>query len=119
MSHSVTTKARARQGACAPLTAWDLPSGTEPRHANRKASALDLIPSGIRVNAICSGFVDTPMLAGALAAPESRAALCAKAPIGRIAAADEVAQTALFLTSDATSYMVGALLSVDGGVVIE
>lgn len=84
-----------------------------------KAAALDLIPHGIRVNAICPGFVDTPMLAGAIATPQDRAAMSALAPIGRIASADEVAQTALFLASDAASYMVGVLLSVDGGVVIQ
>jgi NAD(P)-dependent dehydrogenase (short-subunit alcohol dehydrogenase family) len=84
-----------------------------------KAAALDLIAHGIRVNAICPGFVDTPMLAGAIATPEDRAALGALAPIGRIASAEEVAQTALFLASDAASYMIGVLLSVDGGVVIQ
>lgn len=84
-----------------------------------KAAALDLIGHGIRVNAICPGFVDTPMLAGAISTPEDRAAMSALAPIGRIATSDEVAQTALFLASDAAAYMVGVLLSVDGGVVIQ
>jgi NAD(P)-dependent dehydrogenase (short-subunit alcohol dehydrogenase family) len=84
-----------------------------------KAAALDLIGHGIRVNAICPGFVDTPMLAGAIATPEDRAAMSALAPIGRIASAEEVAQTALFLASDVASYLVGVLLSVDGGVVIQ
>lgn len=84
-----------------------------------KAAALDLIACGIRVNAICPGFVDTPMLAGAIATPENRTAISAMAPIGRIATADEVAQTALFLASDAASYMIGVLLSVDGGIVIQ
>jgi NAD(P)-dependent dehydrogenase (short-subunit alcohol dehydrogenase family) len=84
-----------------------------------KAAALDLIPHGIRVNAICPGFVDTPMLAGAIATPEDRAAISALTPIGRIASAEEVAQTVLFLASDAASYMIGVLLSVDGGVTIQ
>jgi NAD(P)-dependent dehydrogenase (short-subunit alcohol dehydrogenase family) len=84
-----------------------------------KAAALDLISHGIRVNAICPGFVDTPMLAGAMIEAGARAAMGALTPIGRIASADEVAQTALFLASDAASYMVGVLLSVDGGVVIQ
>jgi NAD(P)-dependent dehydrogenase (short-subunit alcohol dehydrogenase family) len=84
-----------------------------------KAAALDLISHGIRVNAVCPGFVDTPMLAGAIATPEDRAAISALTPIGRIASPQEVAQTALFLASDAASYLVGVLLSVDGGVVIQ
>jgi len=84
-----------------------------------KAASLDLISHGIRVNAICPGFVDTSMLATAIGTPESRAAISAMTPIGRIATADEVAQTALFLASDAAGYMVGVLLSVDGGIVIQ
>jgi NAD(P)-dependent dehydrogenase (short-subunit alcohol dehydrogenase family) len=84
-----------------------------------KAAALDLIGHGIRVNAICPGFVDTPMLAGAMIEPGAREAMGGLTPIGRIASAEEVAQTALFLASDAASYMVGALLSVDGGIIIQ
>lgn len=83
-----------------------------------KAAALDLIGHGIRVNAICPGFVDTPMLAGAMASAEARAQIEAATPIGRVASAAEVARTVLFLASDDASYMVGALLSVDGGVVV-
>jgi NAD(P)-dependent dehydrogenase (short-subunit alcohol dehydrogenase family) len=84
-----------------------------------KAAALDLIGHGIRVNAICPGFVDTPMLAGALTSPEARDHMGTLAPIGRIASAEEVARTALFLASDEASYLVGTLLSVDGGIVAQ
>jgi NAD(P)-dependent dehydrogenase (short-subunit alcohol dehydrogenase family) len=84
-----------------------------------KAAALDLIAYGIRVNAICPGFVDTPMLADAMIERGAREAMGALTPIGRIASAEEVAQTALFLASDAASYMVGVLLSVDGGIVVQ
>lgn len=84
-----------------------------------KAAALDLIGHGIRVNAICPGFVDTPMLAGALTTAEAHARIGALAPIGWIASAEEVARTALFLASDEASYLVGALLSVDGGIVAQ
>jgi NAD(P)-dependent dehydrogenase (short-subunit alcohol dehydrogenase family) len=81
-----------------------------------KASALDLIAHGIRVNAVCPGMVDTPMVAGA--PPEVRAAMEAQAPIGRMATAEEVAEAVLFLASDAASYMCGTLLTVDGGVTL-
>lgn len=84
-----------------------------------KAAALDLIGHGIRVNAICPGFVDTPMLAGALTTVEARDRIGGLAPIGRIASAGEVARTALFLASDEASYLVGTLLSVDGGIVAQ
>jgi NAD(P)-dependent dehydrogenase (short-subunit alcohol dehydrogenase family) len=79
-----------------------------------KASSLDLIPYGIRVNAVCPGITDTPMLAGA--PPEARAGMAKMTPIGRLATADEIAKAVLFLASDAASYMVGSLLMVDGGV---
>jgi NAD(P)-dependent dehydrogenase (short-subunit alcohol dehydrogenase family) len=84
-----------------------------------KAAALDLIRHGIRVNAVCPGFVDTPMLGGLMASPEARAQIAATVPIGRVASAEEVARTVLFLASDEASYMIGALLSVDGGVVVQ
>ena len=84
-----------------------------------KAAALDLIGHRIRVNAICPGFVDTPMLAGAIAIPAARAQIEGSTPIGRIGTPEEVAAVALFLASDEAGYMVGALLSVDGGVVIQ
>jgi NAD(P)-dependent dehydrogenase (short-subunit alcohol dehydrogenase family) len=84
-----------------------------------KVGATDLAKHNIRMNAICPGFVDTAMLAGAISTPEDRAAFSALTPIGRIATAEEVAATALFLASDAASYMVGVLLSVDGGVVTQ
>jgi NAD(P)-dependent dehydrogenase (short-subunit alcohol dehydrogenase family) len=84
-----------------------------------KAAALDLIGAGIRVNALCPGIVDTPMLAAATADPAIRAGLEAQAAIGRMASAEEIAQAALFLASDAASYVVGALLTVDGGVSIQ
>jgi len=83
-----------------------------------KAASLDFIRHGIRVNAVCPGFVDTAMLAGAVALPEARAAIEAQAPIGRIAAPEEIAEAVLFLASDAASYMVGALMRVDGGVTV-
>ncbi|WP_168582716.1 SDR family NAD(P)-dependent oxidoreductase [Gephyromycinifex aptenodytis] len=80
-----------------------------------KSAALSLGPSGVRVNTILPGLVDTPFLAdskerGALADPVSRT------PLGRIGKAEELASVAAFLISDDAAYMSGAELVVDGGM---
>jgi NAD(P)-dependent dehydrogenase (short-subunit alcohol dehydrogenase family) len=84
-----------------------------------KATAIDHGPQGIRVNCICPGDVDTPML------PEDARMRglswetylegCAKRPLGRIGTPEEIAKAALFLASDDSSFMSGAALVVDGG----
>jgi NAD(P)-dependent dehydrogenase (short-subunit alcohol dehydrogenase family) len=85
--------------------------------------AVDYGQDGVRVNAICPGYIDTDM-GGRRAAysPEQRQAANARRnakaalqPLGRQASADEVAQVALFLASDASSFMTGAIVPVDGG----
>ena len=83
-----------------------------------KSASLDFIPHGIRVNAVCPGFVETPMLAGAIATPESKSMIEGQAPIGRVAQPEEIAKAVLFLASEDAGYMVGALMQVDGGVTI-
>ena len=84
-----------------------------------KAAALDLIKQKIRVNAVCPGFVRTPMMAPALSMEGAEEQLGAAAPIGRIAEPEEIADIVLFLASEEASYMVGALVSADGGVTIQ
>ena len=85
-----------------------------------RALALDHIGDGIRINAICPGEVDTPMLRGGLARrgfdpAEGLAELGRGLPIGRVSDAAEQARCIRFLASDDASYMVGAVLSADGG----
>lgn len=81
-----------------------------------KAAALEVAGRGVRVNAVCPGTVETPMLERIFAAqPERRIAFAAAAPIGRIAAPREVADVVLFLCSDAASYLTGAAIPVAGG----
>lgn len=80
-----------------------------------KAASHDLIRLGIRVNAICPGFVDTPMLAPALADPAVQKQINGMIPLGRPASPEEIAAATLFVASDQASYMVGALIPVDGG----
>jgi len=81
-----------------------------------KAAAVELGPSGIRVNAIAPGPVDTPLLRPRLEAdPAFRQKVIGRVPLGRVAQATEVADTISFLLSDRASYVNGAILSVDGG----
>jgi NAD(P)-dependent dehydrogenase (short-subunit alcohol dehydrogenase family) len=86
-----------------------------------KAMALDHGPRNIRVNCICPGDTDTPMLRGEarqLGEPfESFLSQSADCPLGRVAQPDDIARAALYLASDASSFMTGAPLIVDGGFV--
>ncbi len=84
-----------------------------------KAMAIDHGHQGIRVNCICPGDVDTPMLPEDARMRglkwEDYLAGCANRPLGRIGTVDEIAKAALFLASDDSSFMTGAALVVDGG----
>ena len=84
-----------------------------------KAMAIDHGRQGIRVNCICPGDVDTPMLPEDARMRgqkwEEYLAGCSNRPLGRIGTADEIAKAALFLASDDSSFMTGASLVVDGG----
>ena len=84
-----------------------------------KAMAIDHGRQGIRVNCICPGDVDTPMLPEDARMRglkwEDYLAGCASRPMGRIGTPDEIAKAALFLASDDSSFMTGAALVVDGG----
>jgi len=80
-----------------------------------KTLALDWAPFGVRVNIIGPGVVDTPMSARSLADPEKRAKMMEKTPLGRPAPPSEIASVAAFLTSEASSFMTGAYVPVDGG----
>ncbi len=89
-------------------------------HNLTRSLALDHAREGIRVNAVCPGEVDTPMLRGAgRAVPLTDAQLADMAdrvvPNGRLAQPDEIARVVVFLCTDAASYMTGALVPVDGG----
>lgn len=86
-----------------------------------RSMAVDYADSNIRVNCICPGSVDTPMLrwAADVLSKEPEAALRAWGrlhPLGRVGYAAEVAQVALFLASDRSSFVTGAAYTVDGGL---
>lgn len=79
--------------------------------------AVELAPHGIRVNAICPGVIDTPMLMMMKRDPKAgRRFLKESVPLGRLGKAEEVAALALFLASDEASYITGAAVPVDGGL---
>ena len=80
-----------------------------------KAMALDHIRDNIRVNAICPGPTDTPMLRSFFSSPEEVRQFGESFPIGRLGQPAELAQVVLFLASDEASYVTGALIAADGG----
>jgi NAD(P)-dependent dehydrogenase (short-subunit alcohol dehydrogenase family) len=81
-----------------------------------KAAALDYAALGVRINAVCPGIVETPMMdrfTGGTA--EGRARVVAQEPIGRMGTPDEIANAVLWLSSDSSSFVVGHAMVVDGG----
>jgi NAD(P)-dependent dehydrogenase (short-subunit alcohol dehydrogenase family) len=79
--------------------------------------ALELGPSGITVNALAPGATDTPLNLSAYT-PKVREAYQRRIPLGHIAAPEEIADTAVYLASDAARYVTGHELLVDGGLVL-
>ena len=81
-----------------------------------KALAKEVGPSGVRVNCVTPGVIDTDM--NAQLTDDDRAELSDETPLGRIGRAEEVAQTILYLCSEAASFITGQVLGVSGGLVI-
>ncbi len=81
-----------------------------------RAAAIDHAREGIRINAVCPGPVDTPLIAGINAFQGLRKLWDDTVPLGRFARAEEIAAVVAFLASDDASYIVGAAIPVDGGV---
>ena len=71
---------------------------------------------GIRVNAIMPSFVDTPQVASRLADPAFKASIVGRIPLGRVGETDDIAGPAIFLCSDAASFVTGHILAIDGGL---
>ena len=87
-----------------------------------KAVAADFVKQGLRCNALCPGTVDTPSLRGRIAAAadpvQAEIDFIARQPMGRLATVDDIAPMVVFLLSDASRFITGQALLVDGGVTI-
>ena len=81
-----------------------------------RSAAHTLGPDGIRVNAVCPGAVDTPMLAPLLSLPGARAALESRTPLGRVAEPGDIGRVVRFLLSEEAGFVTGASLVADGGL---
>ena len=81
-----------------------------------KSAAMEYAPRGIRINAVCPGTIDTPMVADMLEGQrEAMAEIMREQVIGRLGYADEVAAAVLWLCSPEASFVIGVGLPVDGG----
>src|SRR4051794_5784698 len=82
-----------------------------------RSLSLSLANDGIRVNAVCPGYIDTPILAGSIsAAPAGRERYQRVIPLSRLGEPDDIAKAVRFLMSDQAGYVTGQHLVVDGGV---
>jgi NAD(P)-dependent dehydrogenase (short-subunit alcohol dehydrogenase family) len=78
-----------------------------------RTAAIEYAEAGIRVNAVCPGFIDTPMTAPMT--PQRSAAVLAQTPAKRMGNPEEIAEMVVWLASDRASYVTGAAYNVDGG----
>ena len=84
-----------------------------------KSAGLEYAAKGIRINAVCPGIIETPMVMGMLETqPEAMAALMKEVPMGRLGRAEEIADAVLWLCSPASSFVIGHALPVDGGYTV-
>ena len=85
-----------------------------------KAAALDYAAQNIRINAVCPGYIETPMMdrfTGGTAA--GRAKVIAEEPVGRMGKAEEIAAAVVWLCSDTAAFVVGHALVIDGGQTVQ
>ena len=85
-----------------------------------RAAALDYAAQNIRVNVVCPGYIDTPMMDRFTGGTnEGRARVISEEPIGRMGRPEEIANAVLWLCSDAAGFIVGSAIVIDGGQTIQ
>ena len=102
-------------GAATSQTAYTASKGAVLWDVTREI-AVEYARRGIRVNALCPGPIETPLLMQLLSDPQKRQRRMVHIPMGRLGQAEELARAALFLASEDSSFMTGASLTVDGGI---
>jgi NAD(P)-dependent dehydrogenase (short-subunit alcohol dehydrogenase family) len=78
-----------------------------------RAAAIDHAATGVRVNAVCPGYIETPMVAEAMARRGDQ--ILATVPMRRLGIADDIAEAVVWLCSDRSGFVTGTTLTVDGG----
>jgi NAD(P)-dependent dehydrogenase (short-subunit alcohol dehydrogenase family) len=85
-----------------------------------RAAALDYAAHNLRVNAVCPGYIDTPMMGRFTGGtPEGRAKVIGEEPVGRMGKPEEIAAAVVWLCSDAAAFMIGHAMVIDGGQTIQ
>lgn len=84
-----------------------------------KSAALEYATASLRINAVCPGYIRTPLIERALSDPESAAQIVGREPVGRVGTPEEIAEAVVWLCSDAASFVAGCAMSVDGGWVAQ
>jgi len=84
-----------------------------------KAAALEYAKDNLRVNAVCPGYIDTPLLQPLFANEDRKEQVVSRHPVGRLGQPEEIAEAVIWLSSDAASFVTGHSMAVDGGYVAQ
>jgi NAD(P)-dependent dehydrogenase (short-subunit alcohol dehydrogenase family) len=85
-----------------------------------RAAALDYAAQNIRINAVCPGYIETPMMERFTGGtPEGRAKVIAEEPVGRMGKPEEIAAAVVWLCSDAAAFVIGHAMVIDGGQTVQ
>jgi NAD(P)-dependent dehydrogenase (short-subunit alcohol dehydrogenase family) len=85
-----------------------------------KAAALEYAKANVRINAVCPGYIDTPLLQPLFALNENlEEQVVSRHPVGRLGQPEEIAEAVIWLSSDAASFVTGHSMAVDGGYVAQ